>query len=148
MRVFGRASEGEENSTLPFGQGFFITVSDAAFADRSRARYENFSRLGCNSGAGCRAACFQDGWPVNLYDVENYIKEIKGEHGSGLDHGNLDLNPDIGVASLENVTTYIWRLVKERFPNLEEVELKRGMAGSTEGCIYRGESPAGSSLAA
>ncbi|MFC5487576.1 6-carboxytetrahydropterin synthase, partial [Microvirga aerilata] len=55
------------------------------------------------------------GWPVNLYDVENYIKEIKGEHGSGLDHGNLDLNPDIGVASLENVTTYIWRLVKERF---------------------------------
>ena len=43
------------------------------------------------------------GWPVNLYDVENYIKEIKGEHGSGLDHGNLDLNPEIGIASLENV---------------------------------------------
>jgi 6-pyruvoyltetrahydropterin/6-carboxytetrahydropterin synthase len=60
----------------------------------------------------------------------------------------LDLNSDIGVASLENVTTYIWRLVKERFPNLEEVELKRGMPGSAEGCIYRGESPAGSSLAA
>ncbi len=88
------------------------------------------------------------GWPVNLYDVENYIKEIKGEHGSGLDHGNLDLNPEIGIASLENVTKYIWKLVKERFPGLEEVELKRGMAGSTEACIYRGESPAGSSLAA
>ena len=78
------------------------------------------------------------GWPVNLYDVENYIAEIKGSHGSGLDHGNLDLNPEIGVASLENVTTYIWRLVKQRFPGLEEVELKRVMPGSTEGCIYRG----------
>jgi 6-pyruvoyltetrahydropterin/6-carboxytetrahydropterin synthase len=88
------------------------------------------------------------GWPVNLYDVENYIKEIKGEHGSGLDHGNLDLNPAIGIAYLENVTTYIWRLVKERFPNLEEVELKRGMAGSSEGCIYRGEAPTSASLAA
>lgn len=88
------------------------------------------------------------GWPVNLYDVENYIKEIKGEHGSGLDHGNLDLNPEIGVASLENVTTYIWRLVKARFPNLEEVELKRGMPGSTEGCIYRGEAAGSASLAA
>ncbi|WP_262029172.1 6-carboxytetrahydropterin synthase [Microvirga sp. Mcv34] len=89
------------------------------------------------------------GWPVNLYEVENYIKEIKGEHGSGLDHGNLDLNPEIGIASLENVTTYIWRLVKNRFPNLEEVELRRGMPGSTEGCIYRGETAGtSSSLAA
>ena len=68
---------------------------------------------------------------MNLYDVENYIREIKGNHGTGLDHGNLDLNPEIGIASLENVTTYIWRLVKERFPGLEEVELKRGMPGST-----------------
>jgi 6-pyruvoyltetrahydropterin/6-carboxytetrahydropterin synthase len=82
------------------------------------------------------------GWPVNLYDVENYIKEIKGAHGSGLDHGNLDLNTEIGVASLENITTYIWRLVKERFPGLEEVELRRGMPGSSEGCIYRGEAEA------
>jgi 6-pyruvoyltetrahydropterin/6-carboxytetrahydropterin synthase len=56
--------------------------------------------------------------------------------------------PDIGVASLENVTTYIWRLVKERLPHLEEVELKRGMSGSQEGCIYRGETLAGNSLAA
>jgi 6-pyruvoyltetrahydropterin/6-carboxytetrahydropterin synthase len=70
------------------------------------------------------------------------------EHGSGLDHGNLDLNPEIGIASLENVTTYIWRLVKARFPNLEEVELKRGMSGSSEGCIYRGEAAISSSLAA
>ncbi|MEZ0172552.1 6-carboxytetrahydropterin synthase [Microvirga sp. TS319] len=82
------------------------------------------------------------GWPVNLYDVENYIKELKGDHGTGLDHANLDLKQDeIGLASLENITTYIWRNVKERFPNLEEVELKRGMSGSSEGCIYRGETP-------
>jgi 6-pyruvoyltetrahydropterin/6-carboxytetrahydropterin synthase len=88
------------------------------------------------------------GWPVNLYDVENYIKELKGEHGTGLDHGNLDLNNEIGVASLENITTYIWRVVKERFPGLEEVELKRGLTGSSEGCIYRGETPARINMAA
>ncbi|MBD2750967.1 hypothetical protein IC232_30510 [Microvirga sp. BT688] len=60
----------------------------------------------------------------------------------GLDHGNLDLNPAIGTALLKNVTKYIWKLVKERFPRLEEVELKRGMAGSSEGCIYCGEAAA------
>jgi 6-pyruvoyltetrahydropterin/6-carboxytetrahydropterin synthase len=38
--------------------------------------------------------------------------------------------------------------VKARFPNLEEVELKRGMSGSSEGCIYRGEAAISSSLAA
>jgi 6-pyruvoyltetrahydropterin/6-carboxytetrahydropterin synthase len=89
------------------------------------------------------------GWPVNLYEVENYIKELKGAHGMGLDHANLDLmQNEIGLASLENITAYIWRKVKERFPNLEEVELKRGMAGSSEGCIYRGEMLAFADLAA
>ena len=37
------------------------------------------------------------------------------------------------------MTQYLWHLFKTRFPNLEEVELKRGFPGSTEGCIYRGE---------
>lgn len=88
------------------------------------------------------------GWPVNLYDVERFIKELKGDHGNGLDHSNLDTKPEIGVASLENITTYIWTVVKERFPGLEEVEIRRGMPGSSEGCIYRGESKASLSLAA
>ncbi|SCY49924.1 6-pyruvoyl trahydropterin synthase family protein [Microvirga guangxiensis] len=88
-------------------------------------------------------------WPVNLYDVENYIDELKGKHGTGLDHTNLDLKQnEIGLASLENITIYIWRKVKERFPNLEEVELKRGMTGSTEGCVYRGEDLKAADLAA
>ncbi|WP_230533834.1 6-carboxytetrahydropterin synthase [Microvirga roseola] len=88
------------------------------------------------------------GWPVNLYEVENYIKELKCGHGTGLDHCNLDLNADIGIASLENITTYIWRLVKARFSGLEEVELRRGMPGSSEGCIYRGEVVSADNLAA
>jgi 6-pyruvoyltetrahydropterin/6-carboxytetrahydropterin synthase len=79
------------------------------------------------------------GWPVNLYEVEGFIKEVKGEHGRGLDHSNLDLIEEIGVGSLENITRYLWTLFHARFPGLEEVELKRGFQGSTEGCIYRGE---------
>jgi len=87
------------------------------------------------------------GWPVNLYEVESFIKEVKGDHtGSGLDHGNLDNHPGIGVASLENVTKYLWTLFKTRFPGLEEVELKRGFVGSTEGCVYRGEDSPGRAL--
>ena len=82
------------------------------------------------------------GWPVNLYEVESFIKEVKGEHGKGLDHGNLDQIDAIGVASLENITRYLWTLFHARFPGLEEVELKRGFQGSTEGCIYKGEAHA------
>jgi 6-pyruvoyltetrahydropterin/6-carboxytetrahydropterin synthase len=80
------------------------------------------------------------GWPVNLYEVEEFISALKGDrHRQGLDHSNLDLNPGIPVASLENISKYLWGVFKSRFPNLEEVELKRGFPGSTEGCIYRGE---------
>lgn len=80
------------------------------------------------------------GWPVNLYEVETFIGQVKGGHDRpGLDHSNLDLHPEIGIASLENVTKYLWNVFKARFPGLEEVELKRGFHGSVEGCIYRGE---------
>src|SRR5215203_4798129 len=79
------------------------------------------------------------GWPVNLYEVEAFIKELKGEHGNGIDHTNLDHVAEIGVASLENITKYLWTLFRSRFPGLEEVELKRGFPGTMEGCIYRGE---------
>jgi 6-pyruvoyltetrahydropterin/6-carboxytetrahydropterin synthase len=80
------------------------------------------------------------GWPVNLYEVERFICEVKGDRDNPrLDHSNLDEVPEISVASLENITRYLWRLFQARFPGLEEVELKRGFAGSVEGCIYRGE---------
>jgi 6-pyruvoyltetrahydropterin/6-carboxytetrahydropterin synthase len=79
------------------------------------------------------------GWPVNLYEVENYIAEVKGtHHRPGLDHANLDEFPEIGIASLENVSRYLWNRFKSRFPNLEEIELKRGFPGSVEGCVYGG----------
>jgi 6-pyruvoyltetrahydropterin/6-carboxytetrahydropterin synthase len=79
------------------------------------------------------------GWPVNLYEVERFIAKVKGNHDNpGLDHTNLDTIAEIGVASLENVTTYLWRIFKAEFPGLEEIELKRGFQGSVEGCIYRG----------
>jgi 6-pyruvoyltetrahydropterin/6-carboxytetrahydropterin synthase len=87
------------------------------------------------------------GWPVNLYEVEAFIREVKGDHhGPGIDHSNLDERPGIGVASLENITKHLWTLFKARFPGLEEVELKRGFAGSTEGCIYRGDDASTASL--
>ena len=55
-------------------------------------------------------------------------------------------NPDIGIASLENICMYLWGLFKVRFPGLDEVELKRGFPGTTEGCIYRGERHAAAAI--
>jgi 6-pyruvoyltetrahydropterin/6-carboxytetrahydropterin synthase len=88
------------------------------------------------------------GWPVNLYEVESFIKELKHGRNRSFDHANLDDIPEIGVASLENITKYLWTLFHARFPGLEEVELKRGFQGSTEGCIYRGEAHADLKMAA
>jgi 6-pyruvoyltetrahydropterin/6-carboxytetrahydropterin synthase len=80
------------------------------------------------------------GWPVNLYEVEKFIAQVKGSHEKpGLDHSNLDLHPEIGLASLENITKFLWTVFKAKFPGLEEVELKRGFHGSVEGCVFRGE---------
>jgi 6-pyruvoyltetrahydropterin/6-carboxytetrahydropterin synthase len=85
------------------------------------------------------------GWPVNLYEVERFIAKVKGNHDSpGLDQSNLDAIPAIGIASLENVTKYLWRVFKVQFAGLEEVELKRGFHGSVEGCAYRGGSESSS----
>jgi 6-pyruvoyltetrahydropterin/6-carboxytetrahydropterin synthase len=78
------------------------------------------------------------GWPVNLYDVENFIEELKGtDNDPGIDHANLDEIAEIGVASLENISAYLFDRVKDRFPNLEEVELRRGLTGTSEGCVCR-----------
>ena len=83
------------------------------------------------------------GWPVNLYDVEKFIADLKGDHhkpgSGGIDHCNFDNRPEIGAASLENINRFLWRTVKARFSNLEEIELKRGLPGISEGCTYRGE---------
>ncbi len=79
------------------------------------------------------------GWPVNLYDVEAFIEELKSPRGGGLDHANLDEIAGIGPASLENITKYIWKVFSAKFPNIEEIELRRGFPGTTEGCIYQGE---------
>jgi 6-pyruvoyltetrahydropterin/6-carboxytetrahydropterin synthase len=80
------------------------------------------------------------GWPVNLYEVERFIDAVKGTHEHpGIDHSNLDLHPEINVASLENIAIFLWKIFKTKFPGLEEIELKRGFQGSTEGCVYRGD---------
>lgn len=85
------------------------------------------------------------GWVVNLYDVERFIALVKGTpEDPGLDQSNLDENRAIGIASLENIASYLWQVFKTEFGGLVELELRRGFPGSTEGCIFTGktESPA------
>ena len=57
------------------------------------------------------------GWPVNLYEVEKFIAEVKGNHHrAGARPLESRRIPEVGVASLENVTKYLWRVFKARFP--------------------------------
>jgi 6-pyruvoyltetrahydropterin/6-carboxytetrahydropterin synthase len=80
------------------------------------------------------------GWVVNLYEVERFIAKVKGTPESpGLDQSNLDENPSIGIASLENIASYLWRIFKAEFSGLDELELRRGFTGSTEGCTLTGK---------
>lgn len=91
------------------------------------------------------------GWVVNLYDVTQHIQALKNhiakaggnvdadEHGNGEGEGNLDLIPEIGPCSIENVAIWMWKFFKPKFPELEEIDLNRGFRGSIEGCIYRGQ---------
>ena len=49
----------------------------------------------------------------------------RGEHGSGLDHGNLDLNTEIGIASLEKLVDGI-RAEGYEFISLQELRRRGG----------------------
>jgi 6-pyruvoyltetrahydropterin/6-carboxytetrahydropterin synthase len=54
----------------------------------------------------------------------------------GLDHRLLDEVPDLGPATLENLSAWIWRQIANLSPGLTRVTVYRGSQG--EACSYFG----------
>jgi 6-pyruvoyltetrahydropterin/6-carboxytetrahydropterin synthase len=74
------------------------------------------------------------GWPVSLTDLEPHIEAVRQD----LDHKYLNEIDGLAVPSLENVAAWIWRRLERVVPGLDRVVVRRGAAGSSEGCTCRG----------
>ena len=54
----------------------------------------------------------------------------------GLDHRFLDEVADLGPATIENLTVWVWRRLQVDLPHLVTVAVHRDSAG--ESCVFRG----------
>ena len=48
------------------------------------------------------------------------------------------LIPEDDRFALENLAQWIWRRLDNQLPGLERITVRRGFAGNSEGCTYRG----------
>lgn len=62
------------------------------------------------------------------------IKEALGEIAGELDHRLLNDIPDLGPPTLENITRWIFRKARTRFPEVVRVRVRRPSYG--EACSY------------
>lgn len=72
------------------------------------------------------------GMVVDLGLFERVLTEAR----DGLDHRFLDDVPDLGPATLENLSIWIWRRLAERYPGLVKVTVYRDSEG--DACSYFG----------
>jgi 6-pyruvoyltetrahydropterin/6-carboxytetrahydropterin synthase len=68
------------------------------------------------------------------------FEQALGEARDGLDHRLLDEVPDLGPATLENLSAWIWRRLAGRCPGLATVTVHRDSEG--ESCAYYGPAAA------
>lgn len=62
------------------------------------------------------------------------VKEALGEIAEELDHRLLNDIPDLGLPTLENITRWIFRKARARFPEVVHVRVRRPSYG--ESCSY------------
>jgi 6-pyruvoyltetrahydropterin/6-carboxytetrahydropterin synthase len=74
------------------------------------------------------------GMVIDLGLFRRAMEEVR----DGLDHRFLDDVPDLGPATLENLSTWIWRRLADRCPGLARVTVFRDSEG--EACAYTGPS--------
>ena len=72
------------------------------------------------------------GMVVDLGLFERLLAEAR----DGLDHRLLDEIQDLGPATLENLSVWIWKHLIDRFPQLQKVTVFRDSAG--DACTYFG----------
>jgi 6-pyruvoyltetrahydropterin/6-carboxytetrahydropterin synthase len=64
------------------------------------------------------------------------FERLLAEARDGLDHRFLDEVPDLGPATLENLSVWIWKVLADRCPGLIKVGVYRDSEG--DGCVYDG----------
>lgn len=74
----------------------------------------------------------ETGMVMDLGTLDAALAEAR----DGLDHRFLDAVPDLGPATLENLSSWIWRRLAPRLPALHRVEVHRDSNG--EACSYAG----------
>ncbi len=77
------------------------------------------------------------GWSHDLLEVQKTIHALRSQ----LDHKLLNEIEGLEIPSLENVTRWIWDSLVVTLPGLTRVELRRGVSGYAEGCVYSGPQP-------
>lgn len=70
-----------------------------------------------------------------VIDLGLFRRAMEEVH-DGLDHRFLDEVPDLGPATLENLSAWIWRRLADRCPGLAKVTVHRDSEG--EACSYAG----------
>jgi 6-pyruvoyltetrahydropterin/6-carboxytetrahydropterin synthase len=65
------------------------------------------------------------------------MEEVRG----GLDHRLLDEAPDLGPATLESLSAWIWRRLTDRCPGLARVTVHRFQRRSLQLCGPRRRAP-------
>lgn len=74
----------------------------------------------------------ESGMLIDLGLLRRAMEEVR----DGLDHRFLDEVPDLGPATLENLSAWIWRRLADRCPGLVRVTVHRDSEG--EACAYTG----------
>lgn len=74
----------------------------------------------------------ETGMIVDFGVLEGILEEVR----DGLDHRFLDEVPDLGPATMENLSAWIWRRVAPALPGLSAVTVRRDSSG--EACRYTG----------
>ncbi|GAB0118464.1 6-pyruvoyl trahydropterin synthase family protein [Acidisoma sp. 7E03] len=77
------------------------------------------------------------GMIIDLGLFDRLLAEVR----DGLDHRFLDEVPDLGPATLENLSLWIWRKLDGRCQGLSRVAVHRDSEG--ESCVYFGPNASG-----
>ena len=75
------------------------------------------------------------GWSHNLDQVELAITKIK----TRIDHKYLNDIAGLEVPTLENVTCWLLAQISEVVDGVDRVQVRRGLEGSSEGCIIHAQ---------
>jgi 6-pyruvoyltetrahydropterin/6-carboxytetrahydropterin synthase len=74
------------------------------------------------------------GWTHDLFEVEPIVNAVR----SCVDHTYLNDIEGLETPTLENIARWLWERFDAAIKGVDRVEVRRGLEGSAEGAVYRG----------